>query len=169
MTDAVESDWACRKIRHLEIGILMGGRCPQYLNDPSCATWTETDYRHWELLGRLYAQIGLLTQLEVLELEAVRWKGMPIGLGVEDEVKGKKVGHLEMLSGLTKLRKIRGIYPWIQGDDRARIGEREAEWFMSNLPRLSVITFSLLSDSEGSRMLRAGRPWLKLRVARRHK
>lgn len=162
LADAVEDEWVCARIRCLEINILMAN--PQYLNDPSCATWTERDHIQWEHLGRLYAQIGRLACLEVLDLKAVGWKGMPIGLGVDDVVRGKKAGHLVAWSGLNRLRELRGFYIRTQGDDWARIGEREADWFVNHLPALRLVMFPLLDDGEGYRMLRARRPWLKLCV-----
>lgn len=163
LADAVEDEWVCARIRHLTINIKMM-TVPQYLNDPSCATWTERDHSHWEHFGRLYAQIGRLVCLEVLDLKAIGWKGMPIGLGVDDVVRGKKAGHLAAWSGLNMLRELRGFYVWTQGDDWARIGVREADWFGSHLPALRLVMFSLLDDGEGYRMLRARRPWLKLRT-----
>lgn len=166
LADAVEDEWVCARIRCLEINILMSkeDKIPQYLNDPSCATWTEWDHSHWEQLGGLYAQIGRLACLEVLDLKAVGWKGMPIGLGVDDVVRGKKAGYLAAWSGLNRLRELRGFYIWTQGDDWARIGESEADWFGKHLPALRLVMFPLLDDGDGYRMLRAKRPRLKLCV-----
>ncbi|KAF8929369.1 hypothetical protein BGZ47_001093 [Haplosporangium gracile] len=75
LAHAVEQDWVCKLLRELTIPVWItpDGRDSKYLIvDPSKESWTEDELRYWEDLGRLYTQIGSLTQLEVLNLKAVR-------------------------------------------------------------------------------------------------
>ncbi|KAK3838914.1 MAG: hypothetical protein J3R72DRAFT_448185 [Linnemannia gamsii] len=70
---AVESDWVCKRMRELDITILIEPQAKslKYLNDPAKETWTVDEHRHWENLGKFYTQIGSLTELEILDLKTV--------------------------------------------------------------------------------------------------
>lgn len=126
---AIEYPWVCAKIRELEIAVWVthDGEYPTYLRDQSKATWTDTNHQHWKDLGKFYTQIGLLTQLEVLELKSLGLRHpvasissysrpsfgtcFPGLLALDDPTSGK-IGYLSKLSGLTKLRELRGSFVW---------------------------------------------------------
>ncbi|KAG0373304.1 hypothetical protein BGX24_011882 [Mortierella sp. AD032] len=97
--------------------------------DHSKGSWTEEQHRIWEDLGRLYTQIGSLTQLEILDLRAVGRKVhvidydtdrviflppsetcLPGLLALEDSRgTGQQIGYLSRLAGLTRLRELKGV------------------------------------------------------------
>ncbi|KAF9090515.1 hypothetical protein BGX29_011429 [Mortierella sp. GBA35] len=160
LADAIEYQWACTRIRELEIvvRVQLAGYCPWYYADPSMAIWTEQDNQDWSNLGRFYTQIGSLTNLEVLNLKAVDedWGtspkdqylykrspsmvSLPGLLALADPSCGLR-GYLSTLSGLTRLRELRGSFAWTAWQAMARIREREVDWFVAHLPALELATF----------------------------
>lgn len=180
--NAIESEWVCKRIRELvmNVWITSSGRNPSYMEDPTKATWTEENRRHWEDLGKFYSQIGSLSHLEILDLQAVGKADassayntprevflsptetcLPGLLALEDAEKGK-IGYLGKLVGLTRLRELRGSMVWTQNDNLAMIGENEVDWFVNHLPSLEMATF----QKKFSRLLYAlqvRRPSLRLR------
>ncbi|KAG0079909.1 hypothetical protein BGZ90_001318 [Linnemannia elongata] len=151
----------------LPVWITPEGRDPKYLyiynhHHPSKASWTERDHRHWEELGKFYAQIGSLTRLEVLNLKAIgedylELTGslspfetcLPGLLALEDPTTTDgQIGHLSKLTGLTKLRELRGSFVWTNKEAAARMGEREVDWFATHLPALRIATFVARVDKE---------------------
>lgn len=182
---ALEREWVCTRIRHLQIdlSITPDGKSPEYIADPSKETWTADDHRHWDDLGRLYTRIGSLVHLEVLYLRSKVPKrqrqgepmeqqqddiSLPSGacfpglLALEDSSQGQ-IGYLAKLSGMTRLRELRGSFAWTNRDVQARLGEREVEWFVRHLPALRVATFMDVRGSDALRMLEVRRPGLMLR------
>ncbi|KAG9063301.1 hypothetical protein KI688_004183 [Linnemannia hyalina] len=166
---AIEHDWVCKDLRELTLPVYITphGRDPQYLyiynnHHPSKALWTEHDLRHWEELGRFYAQIGSLTRLEVLNLKAIGAyveftdflspfeTCLPGLLALEDPSSATdgQIGHLSKLAGLTKLRELRGSFVWTNKEAAVRIGEREVDWFATHLPALRIATFVARVDEE---------------------
>ena len=179
--NAIESEWVCKRIRELVVNVWItsNGKNPAYMDDPTKATWTEENRRHWEDLGKFYSQIGSLTRLEILDLQAIGKIDTPSAynthreyflsptetclpglLALEDVEKGK-IGYLGKLAGLTRLQELRGSMVWTQKDNVAMIGEREVDWFVNHLPSLEMATFekrfSLLLQT-----LKARRPRLRL-------
>ncbi|KAK3827166.1 MAG: hypothetical protein JOS17DRAFT_791941 [Linnemannia elongata] len=181
---AIEREWVCTRIRPLQIDLVItpDGKSPKYIADPSKETWTAEDRRHWDDLGQLYTRIGSLVRLEVLYLRSIVSKGwrqgqlmgqqeddnsLPSGtcfpglLALEDVSQGQ-IGYLARLSGLTRLKELRGSFAWTNRDVQARLGEREVEWFVKYLPALRVATFMDVGSSDALRMLKARRPGLML-------
>lgn len=165
---AIEHDWVCTGLRELTLSVRITpeGRDPTYLyiynhHHPRKTIWTKQDHRHWEELGRFYAQIGSLTRLEALNLKAIGedYLGsigsfspfdtcLPGLLALEDPTTDGQIGHLSKLSGLTKLRELRGSFVWTNPEAAARIGEREVDWFATHLPALRIATFVARVDEE---------------------
>ncbi|KAF9539629.1 hypothetical protein EC957_005184 [Mortierella hygrophila] len=187
LEDATLAEWRCTRIRYLELTIAFtpDGRDPKYFAaDPTMATWTEEDHHHWDLMDRLYTQIGALSKLVVLKLKAAgvprqahtlrsRQRGdnfketcLPGLLSLEDPTSGK-IGFLSRLSGLTKLRELRGSLFWTNKEVLARTGEREVEWFVNHLPALRrmVLLFhpGLFDAVQGEEEL----PWVIEELRRR--
>lgn len=98
---------------------------PAYMENPTMATWKEENRRHWEELCKFYSQIGSLTCLGILDLQAVRKidilsnfnmhreqflspseSCLPGLLALKDAEKGK-IGYLEKLTGLARLQELR--------------------------------------------------------------
>ncbi|KAK5809257.1 hypothetical protein F5H01DRAFT_323527 [Linnemannia elongata] len=180
--NAIESEWVCKRIRELvmNVWITSSGRNPSYMEDPTKATWTEENRRHWEDLGKFYSQIGSLSHLEILDLQAVGKADtssayntprevflsptetcLPGLLALEDAEKGK-IGYLGKLVGLTRLRELRGSMVWTQKDNLAMIGEKEVDWFVNHLPSLEMATFQK-KFSKLLYALQVRRPSLRIR------
>jgi hypothetical protein len=165
LAHAIEHEWVCRQMRELEIvvRITRSSNNPTYYLDSSRATWTKIDHYHWDDLRRFYAQIGRLTNLEVLDLKAINKQYntsslqmnrslphspssevcLPGLLALEDPTSGRG-GYLSSLSGMTKLRQLRGSFVLTHPEVQTRIGEREIDWFANNLPALEVATFAAI-------------------------
>ncbi|KAF9130193.1 hypothetical protein BGW39_003375 [Mortierella sp. 14UC] len=164
---AIKNEWVCSRLRELEIAVklTLDGREPEYMADTSKATWTEDDRRHWQDLGKFYRKIGSLVNVEILVLKAVGQFRTPIShnqyrinylnpsktclpglLTLEDPAAGQ-IGYLTTLSGLNKLRDLRGSFVWTNQETIARLSEREVDWFVSHLPALKVATFIGDEDS----------------------
>jgi hypothetical protein len=114
----------------------------------------------------LYTQIGALSELEVLKLKPAgtsrpnvdntpkhhqsgrtyKETCLPGLISLEDPTTGK-VGFLSRLSGLTKLRELRGSLFWTNKEVLARTGEREVEWFVNHLPMLKGKVLLFCPDS----------------------
>ncbi|KAG0290281.1 hypothetical protein BGZ96_006282 [Linnemannia gamsii] len=182
--NAIESEWVCRGIRELILGVWVtgSGANPEYMKDESKATWTDNNHRHWDDLGKFYSQIGALTRLEILDLRAVGQIEMsfhhtpereyfislnetcfPGLLALEDAEQGK-IGYLSKLAGLTQLRELRGSFVWTQKDNSAMIGEQEVDWFVNHLPSLEMATFHWRAFGAPLQMLQLRRPRLRVCV-----
>lgn len=157
LADAVESEWICKRIKVLDIVVLIYAhdKSPKFTTDPSKETWTEDDHRKWEVLGKFYSQIGSLTELQELDLKTVSNHNKPAPssetafpglLALEDPESGQ-IGHLSKLSGLTKLRVLRGSVRWTIPEVMERIGNHEVDWVVDHLPALRVATFVLQNNN----------------------
>ncbi|KAF9150313.1 hypothetical protein BG015_007884 [Linnemannia schmuckeri] len=162
--DAVAAEWACTRIRYLEIAVMFtsDGKDLGCLADQIKATWTEQDHNHWDMLNKFYTQIGALVKLEVLKIKSTgalpqgvdgvpaevpfRDTCLPGLLALEDK-KSDQIGFLSRWSGLTKLRELKGSFNWANKEARARMDEGEVEWFVTHLPALSHASFVDVSYS----------------------
>ncbi|KAK3838958.1 MAG: hypothetical protein J3R72DRAFT_448285 [Linnemannia gamsii] len=181
LAHAVDREWVCKEIRELElqVSITRDGMNPAYMDDPSKATWTEDHHRHWEDLGMFYTQIGSLTHLQVLSVEAMGWHTsiynpnqgsalspsmacLPGFLALDDVATGQ-IGYLEKFAGLNRLKELRGSFAWTHKDAVARMGMREVDWFVEHLPALKLVTFGYSSQSQMLQVFRAKRPGLLVR------
>jgi hypothetical protein len=158
LKDAVANKWASAGIRVLDItvNITQDGRDPAFLADRTMATWTEQDRNCWRMLDKFYTQIGSLKELEVLILKSAgnyppvrgvfgptipfRATSLPGLLALEDVTTGQ-IGFLSRWSGLTRLRDLHGSFLWTNAEAKARMGEREVEWFATHLPALRRAAF----------------------------
>ncbi|KAG9063360.1 hypothetical protein KI688_004242 [Linnemannia hyalina] len=153
LDNAVESEWVCKRIKVLDIVVLIYAHktSPKFTTDPSKETWTKDDHRNWEVLGKFYSRIGSLTELQELNLQTVSstYKPAPSsetafpGLFALEDADSGQIGHLSKLTGLTKLRVLRGSVRWTIPEVMERIGKREVDWVVDHLPALRVATFVL--------------------------
>ncbi|KAG0366663.1 hypothetical protein BGX24_003602 [Mortierella sp. AD032] len=165
LAHAVDREWVCKDIRELglQMSITRDGMNPAYMDDPSKATWTEDHHQHWEDLGMFYTQIGSLTHLQVLSVEAMGWqtsiynpnrgsalspsKACLPGLLALGDVATGQIGYLEKFAGLNRLKELRGSFAWTHKDTVARMGMREVDWFVEHLPALKLATFGYSSEN----------------------
>lgn len=189
LEDAALAQWGCTQMRYLELTVAFtpDGRDPKYFAaDPTMVTWTEEDHYHWDLMNKLYTQIGSLSELVVLKLKAagaprpphtmrIRKRGdnfkdtcLPGILSLEDPTTGK-IGFLSRLSGLTKLRELRGSLFWKNREVLARTGEREVEWFVNHLPALRRMVLLFRCSTQCAIVQQDGEevPWVIRELQRR--
>jgi hypothetical protein len=158
LKDAVMSEWVCTRVHILEIAVTFtpDGRDPAYLADQTMTTWTEQNHDHFSMLNKFYTQIGALVNLEVLTIKSAgcyppvadgpvreipfRETCLPGLLALEDVTTGQ-TGFLSRWAGLTQLRELRGSFLWSNKEAKARMGEREVEWFATHLPALKLAMF----------------------------
>ncbi|KAF9124249.1 hypothetical protein BGX30_001035 [Mortierella sp. GBA39] len=157
LNNAVESEWVCKRIKILDIVVLIGesNTSPKFTTDPSKETWTKDDHRKWEVLEKFYSQIGSLTELQELDLRTVSSYSNPApfsetafpGLFALEDADSGQIGHLSKLAGLTKLRVLRGSIRWTIPEVMERIGKREVDWVVDHLPALRMATFVLQNNN----------------------
>ncbi|KAG0262472.1 hypothetical protein BGZ95_004017, partial [Linnemannia exigua] len=161
--EAVVTEWACTRMRHLEIAVEFtpDGRDPEYLADPTKMSWKEQDHEHWGMLDTFYTQIGKLENLEVLNIKSVMTYSLHDEENDDEGIlymatclpglwhwRMKRLVKLDFCRGgrgLTKLRDLSGSFLVTTQDVAARKGEREAEWFITHLPALRRATLLNLS------------------------
>ncbi|KAG9064696.1 hypothetical protein KI688_002955 [Linnemannia hyalina] len=193
----------------ISIGDLNTLRNPLY-SQPAPVVLTEEETEWMSQLGRFYHQIGVLKELEGLELkvaiddsskivsadledddeDVVEYEASADDGSDEDELfsdhdsdtdyfsyqdvsfpgwlsldnvgKGWP-GYLETLTGLTKLKVLRGSFGAMTEEARRTMGARELAWFADHLPALEEVEFFRSSVSRHSfRWLKKERPDLKM-------
>ncbi|KAK3846453.1 MAG: hypothetical protein J3R72DRAFT_433852 [Linnemannia gamsii] len=175
ITHAILKPWVCLGLKHLEIPVELDcfPECSDFTETDSAGwyhDWHQTqDNKAWEALGKFYAQIGALHQLEVLDLKACvvhRGASFPFGTSCYDvslpgmllmpappprtsppsaiEKKRYPVpGFLHLLSGLTNLRELRGS---VRMDLPGMVSTMRLDsyrWIGRHWPKLKVAEFLL--------------------------
>ncbi|KAK3846475.1 MAG: hypothetical protein J3R72DRAFT_433888 [Linnemannia gamsii] len=154
LTDAVSMDWASAKVIRLSLTIgftdlqtLYQEQEPYYRRRQPLTLFAE-ETQQFELLERFYRQIGMLVQLQVLDLRVKHFHahGHPINkpysaasfpalLSVGD-IRTDRPGYLRLLAGLTKLKELRGSVSANTDETKATMGWKEVVFmdeFFSNL------------------------------------
>ncbi|KAF9930331.1 hypothetical protein FBU30_000604 [Linnemannia zychae] len=155
LVDAVAAQWACTNLRYLSLIVYLGGYS-------RVKTEQEEEQKRWTTLEAFYRQLGMLTKLEVLDLQSsatASFNGrsnldplttsriFPRLLILDDKTTNKR-GYLGMLGGLKRLRILRGSVridarEWSY--DSETIGQPEVEWIVDHWKNLRLIT--LLPDN----------------------
>lgn len=125
------------------------------------AIWTEQDHGHWSMLDKFYTQIWSLVELEILSLHSAvtptilgadgvstevsfRLTSLLGLLALEDAASGQ-IGFLSRWSKLNKLQELRRLFSVNTKETKARMGEREIDWFVTHLPALKLVEFMSVS------------------------
>ncbi|KAF9102606.1 hypothetical protein BGX29_004408 [Mortierella sp. GBA35] len=160
--ELVADEWVCRNLRHLEMAVYWGefeDKQPYHQQAPKSKA-SKNDQDRWNLLEKLYRQIGALDKLEVLGLQA----GIDVSIeemdeedlyeGYEDDVrhqaafpqlfslgntKTRRRGYLSWLAGLTQLKELRGSVHMVSPEIAATLGKKEILWMIAHWPDLRVI------------------------------
>lgn len=157
LEDAIEFPWRCTSIRTLSLTICIPdkplyqplGVEPYYKRAPLTALSTaeKTQFKQLEVL---YRQVGTLTQVEELGLEAVFYDlecsrppsnlviqySFPGMLSLGDEKTGRP-GYLHHLAGLAKLRRFNLWVLMTTGESKVTVGLKETEWMRKHWPALN--------------------------------
>ncbi|KAG0255227.1 hypothetical protein BGZ95_005819, partial [Linnemannia exigua] len=167
LSDAISAPWASKKLRHLEIFIgipKMDSRDPYYQR-LAPVILSEYEIQLFENLEKFYRQIASLVELEYLDLRAVYYdkdsgielelsrldskaNTFPGMLNLYDTEKGSP-GYLDLLTGLVKLRELRGSVCVSTNETKFTVGEREEEWFLTHWPSLERVEFFVTADNSG--------------------
>ncbi|KAK3841472.1 MAG: hypothetical protein J3R72DRAFT_444942 [Linnemannia gamsii] len=185
LTDAISVPWACKRIRHLEIAIglepvSLSSEDVPYYQRPAPLTLLEGEKRQFEDLEMFYREIGSLVHLRYLDLHGTymdhegngtqplqKHSGdftFPGMLTIRDDVTGRP-GYLDLLSGLVKLKTLRGSVRVTTDEAKATVGDREMEWIVSHWPDLERVAFFSCDEdvmAQFSRLRDALRPGLSL-------
>ncbi|KAF8944561.1 hypothetical protein BGZ47_004061 [Haplosporangium gracile] len=173
LPEIVAHEWVCTGLKHLELTIDWGQfkdptptHLPAYYLQHSSSAPLDQDQEQWNLLERLYGQIGSLVELEVLNLSAYINRmhinqyepenyrhGIVCG-GVFDMsfrsndrfplllslgVHGGRRGYLDWLSGLRNLKELRGSVHLGNPEVAMTLKQDELEWMVEHWPRLQVL------------------------------
>ncbi|KAF9135560.1 hypothetical protein BGW39_002308 [Mortierella sp. 14UC] len=160
LEDAVANPWGSTKFRRLSltIGIPVihpnhASERPYYMRKGPIVL-TEAESERFALLEKLYRQIGSLVELEHVDLrvdfvnalgesfedttyEHLSFPGL---LSLGDKRTGR-VGYLDLLSGLTKLKELRGSVYACVDETKKTMSLREVVWLDHFWPQLEVAEF----------------------------
>ncbi|KAG0065962.1 hypothetical protein BGZ89_007763 [Linnemannia elongata] len=173
LPDLVAYEWVCTGLKHLNLTINWGRfedptpmHLPAYYLQQSASHPWNQDQERWDLLERLYRQIGSLVELEVLDLHAYidrmninRYQPenflrrnccggtfdnsfrsqdrFPLLLSLG--VHGGRHGYLNWLSGLKNLKELRGSVHLGNPEVAMTLKQAEVEWMVDHWPKLQVL------------------------------
>ncbi|KAF9135565.1 hypothetical protein BGW39_002313 [Mortierella sp. 14UC] len=159
LADAVSMDWASSKITRLSLAIgftdlhtLYPDEEPYFRRRHPLTLFAE-EARQFELLERFYRQIGMLVQLQSLDLRVQHFHahGHPInkphsavsfpGLLSIGDKRADRPGYLRLLTGLTKLKELRGSVSADTDETRVTMGWKEAVFIDEVFSDLRVAEF----------------------------
>ncbi|KAF9904139.1 hypothetical protein EC991_002974, partial [Linnemannia zychae] len=157
LQDAIDSPWVCKKLKVLELGVMVpkmadleSNQGPYYKRSPTVRlSDAETD-----LLAQyeqFYRQIGSLTSLTHLTLQAVSTKQgnpspvlyyqelepFPAMLTLGNGTSGRP-GFLNLLAGLTQLKELQGSVDSNNDEAKETMRWEEAQWMKQHWPSLEV-------------------------------
>ncbi|KAG0279725.1 hypothetical protein BGZ95_000388 [Linnemannia exigua] len=174
LADAVSMDWASAKVIRLSLTIgftdlqtLYQEQEPYYRRRQPLNLFAE-ETRQFELLERFYRQIGVLVQLQFLDLRVKYFHahGNPInkpysaatfpGLFSVGDKRTDRPGYLQLLAGLTKLKELRGSVSANTDEAKVTMGWKEVVFMDEVFSNLRVAEFF----SEGA-PLRPPFQWLQ--------
>ncbi|KAG0073086.1 hypothetical protein BGZ89_012154 [Linnemannia elongata] len=160
LEDAISAPWGSNKFRRLSltIGIPVihptdASERPYYMQKGPVVL-TEAETERFALLEKFYKQIGSLHELEFLDLrvdmvnalgevfddttyEQLSFPGL-LSLGNK---RTGRVGYLDLLSGLNKLKELRGSVYARTDETEKTMGLREIVWIDQFWPRLELAEF----------------------------
>ncbi|KAK5808394.1 hypothetical protein F5H01DRAFT_416317 [Linnemannia elongata] len=173
LPDLVAYEWVCTGLKCLMLTINWGRfedptpmHLPAYYLQQSTSHPWNQDQKRWDLLERLYRQIGSLVELEVLDLHAYidrmninRYQPenffrrnccggtfdnsfrsqdrFPLLLSLG--VHGGRHGYLNWLSGLKNLKELRGSVHLGNPEVAMTLKLAEVEWMVDHWPKLQVL------------------------------
>ncbi|KAK3837989.1 MAG: hypothetical protein JOS17DRAFT_732378 [Linnemannia elongata] len=152
LEDAIGCPWACSRLRELHLDIdTKIPRQPSYLRPPPSRRFPK-EKQFFGRLEILYRQIGKLMNLRYLHLSDLnresknRWtkkyiQPFPGLLRLSDKEKGIVPGYLELLSGLTRLKEIRGSVAPETPDHKLAADAAEVDWILEHWPELALSDF----------------------------
>ncbi|KAG0297036.1 hypothetical protein BGZ97_004372 [Linnemannia gamsii] len=163
--DGAEGEWACVNLRVLDMPVEINDYSKDFqpmsgyhLDRPTPLVLKSDEKRHFKKLEKFYQQIGRLVNLEYLRLESAHWNRsdytsnasyfrseyknywFPAMLSLPRPDK-KWPGYLCELSGLKKLRELRGSVGAMNFETERTLMSEEAEVMSQCWPLLEVAEF----------------------------
>ncbi|KAK3846532.1 MAG: hypothetical protein J3R72DRAFT_486791 [Linnemannia gamsii] len=148
LADATAERWASNRIKYLQ---LQEG---EYFNRPEPLVLTDAEREQFELLTKLYTQIGRQRMMEILDLVAVPeatsvkakatgfvFPAFPAMLSLGTWGSGGCPGYLHLLRGLTRLRKLIGSFEMYSDETVLTVGQAEVEFMLQHWERLENVHF----------------------------
>ncbi|KAG0291685.1 hypothetical protein BGZ96_004937 [Linnemannia gamsii] len=176
LPEIVAHKWVCNGLKYLKMTIDWGQfvdptppHLPAYyLQQSSTPPSLDQDQERWDILERLYRQIGSLIELEVLDLSACinrmaisqykpkdpdtprrRFCGSLVDTSFRSQdrfplllslgVHGGRQGYLSWLSGLKNLKELRGSVHLGNPEVAMTLKQGEVEWMVEHWPKLQVL------------------------------
>ncbi|KAG0295773.1 hypothetical protein BGZ96_011008 [Linnemannia gamsii] len=152
LEDAVVTKWASTKLRVLDLEIQIlppDQRTTPFYERPPPVVLTKFEKDQFELLEKLYGQIGSLKGLEQLTLKVYsagptsdmyRMFSFPAMLNLGDVDAGIP-GYLQLFAGLTKLKKLAGSVSATTLETLETIGRKECDWMLKHWVSLEKAEF----------------------------
>lgn len=168
ITHAIAKPWVCLRLSHLEIPVMLDWFAytpPSPANPSWFHDWRNTQGdSNWEALRKFYHQIGRLHQLEILDLKAclvypnsvasgATWSDITLpgmllmpftpkpSLLPPPRNQNITPGFLDVLSGLTKLRELRGSVRVDLPEMRLAMRLDSYRWMARHWPKLKIAEF----------------------------
>ncbi|KAF9905300.1 hypothetical protein EC991_001848 [Linnemannia zychae] len=161
LADAAAERWASSKIKYLQLRVAIPdlfyikqkkGR--PYYTRPEPITLTDAEREQFALLEKLYTQIGRQRGMEILEMVAVpeptsvkaraprfEFSGFPAMLSLGTWGPNGRPGYLQLLRGMTRLRKLIGSFEMYSDETMVTVGQAEVEWMLQHWERLEDVHF----------------------------
>ncbi|KAG9068226.1 hypothetical protein KI688_011821 [Linnemannia hyalina] len=165
LDDAIEIPWACIKLQELQLTIAIperpffspaDGTIPYYYRPPP-TTLSAEEIQQFRELESFYRQLGKLTQLRRLDLQALyfdpitmrdsswdfRDMSFPGMLSLGSKKRGRP-GYLRLLGGLTKLKTLVGSVAANTKETSMTFGMDEVVWMDKHWPALERAGFLMV-------------------------
>jgi hypothetical protein len=161
LADAAAERWASSSIKYLQLRVTVPDlfyikqrKDRPYFSRPEPITLTNAEREQFALLEKLYTQIGRQRRMEILELEALPeptsvkakapdfvFPAFPAMLSLGTWGPNGRPGYLQLLRGMTRLRKLIGSFGMFSDETVITVGQAEVEWMLQHWERLENVHF----------------------------
>jgi hypothetical protein len=147
LNNLVSLTWASKKFRELKLCVQLD----KYQQEPDKDDIaSSTPMPTWTIgLERLCRQLGVLTDLRILDLRVAVWSRSNVTykdktfagmLSLEDRTTGR-FGWLQLLGGLKNLEQLHGSFNLDAMLEGFEFRQEEADWMVEHWPKLQFIEF----------------------------
>ncbi|KAF9128468.1 hypothetical protein BGW39_005034 [Mortierella sp. 14UC] len=161
LADAAVERWASSKIKYLQLRVTIPDlfyikqrKERPYFSRPEPITLTEAERGQFALLEKLYSQIGRQRRMEILDMVALPeptsvkakapdfiFPAFPAMLSLGTWGPNGRPGYLQLMRGMTRLRKLIGSFEMFSDETVITVGQAEVEWMLQHWERLENVHF----------------------------